>query len=93
MRVMFCRRQRERRLDVFFPAKKAQDVRRVVVDYAPPPSAHFQLFGGKKRFLLSKLNAITCLTITSKWSVAMMAVSLSLNKYPALCKPKSLGAS
>jgi hypothetical protein len=25
---MFCRRQRERKLDVFFPAKKAQDVRR-----------------------------------------------------------------
>jgi hypothetical protein len=27
MRAMFCRRQRERILDLFFPAKKAQDVR------------------------------------------------------------------
>jgi hypothetical protein len=31
MRVMFRRRQRERKLDVFFPAKKAQDVRRAMV--------------------------------------------------------------
>jgi hypothetical protein len=29
---------------------------------------------GKKRFLLSKLNAITRLTITLKWSVAMMEI-------------------
>jgi hypothetical protein len=60
---------------------------------APPPSAHFQLFGGNKRFLLSKLNTITSLTITLKWSVAMMEIFLSLKKYPALCKLKSLGAS
>jgi hypothetical protein len=31
MRVMFRRRQRERKLDVFFSAKKAQDVRRAMV--------------------------------------------------------------
>jgi hypothetical protein len=48
---------------------------------------------GKKRFLLSKLNAITRRTITSKWSVAMMEIFLSLDKYPALCKQKLLGAS
>jgi hypothetical protein len=28
---MFCWQQRERKLDVFFPAKKAQDVCRAVV--------------------------------------------------------------
>jgi hypothetical protein len=28
---MFCRRQRERKLHVFFPAKKTQDVRRAMV--------------------------------------------------------------
>jgi hypothetical protein len=60
---------------------------------SPPPSAHFQLFGGKKKVPLSKLNAITCLTITSKWSVAMMEIFLSLDKYPALCELKLLGAS
>jgi hypothetical protein len=66
------------------------------IAHPPPPSsssAHFQLFGGKKRFLLSKLNAITCLTITLKWSIAMMEIFLLLNKYPALCKLKLLGAS
>ncbi len=47
---------------------------------------------GKKRFLLSKLNTITCLTITLKWSIAMMEIFLSLEKYPALCKLKLLGA-
>jgi hypothetical protein len=31
MRAMFCRQQRERKLDVFFPAKKAKDVCRAVV--------------------------------------------------------------
>jgi hypothetical protein len=31
---MFRRRQRERKLDVFFSAKKAQDVCRAVVDEA-----------------------------------------------------------
>jgi hypothetical protein len=60
---------------------------------APPPSAHFQLFGGEKKFLLSKLNTITHLTITSKWSIAMMEIFLSLDYYPALCKLKLLGAS
>jgi hypothetical protein len=29
---MFCWRQQERKLDVFFPAKKAQDVCRAVVN-------------------------------------------------------------
>jgi hypothetical protein len=28
---MFCRQQRERKLDVFFPPKKAQDVHRAMV--------------------------------------------------------------
>ncbi len=37
--------------------------------------------------------SITRLTITSKWSIAMMEIFLSLDKYPALCKPKSLGDS
>ncbi len=46
-----------------------------------------------KRFILSKLNAITHLTITSKWSVAMMEILLLLDKYPALCELKLLGAS
>ncbi len=45
------------------------------------------------QIILSKLNAITCLTITSKWSVAIMEIFLSLKKCPALCKLKSLGAS
>jgi hypothetical protein len=31
MRVMFCRHQRERKLDVFFSTKKAQDACREVV--------------------------------------------------------------
>ncbi len=48
---------------------------------------------GKKRFLLSKLNVTTRQTITSKWSVAMMEMFLSLKKYPALCELKLLGAS
>ncbi len=48
---------------------------------------------GKKRFLLSKLNTITRLTITSKWSVAMMEIFLPPDKYPALCELKLLGAS
>ncbi len=47
----------------------------------------------EKKIPLSKLNAITRLTITSKWSVAMMEIFLSLDKYPALCKLKLLGAS
>ncbi len=34
---MFRRRQRERKLDVFFSAKKAQDVCRAMVGGAPPP--------------------------------------------------------
>ncbi len=38
----------------------------------------------EKRFLLSKLNAITCLTITSKWSITMMEIFLSLDKYLSL---------
>ena len=62
-------------------------------DLPPPPSTHLQLFGGKKRFILSKLNAITHLTITLKWSIAMMEIFLSLEKYPALCELKLLGAS
>jgi hypothetical protein len=33
MRVMFCQGQRERKLDVFFSAKKAQDVRCTVVSF------------------------------------------------------------
>jgi hypothetical protein len=45
------------------------------------------------QIILSKLNAITCLTITSKWSVAMMEIFLSLDKYLALCKLKLLRAS
>ncbi len=57
------------------------------------PALISSYLGEKKRFLLSKLNAITCLTITSKWSVAMMEIFLSLKKYPALCELKSLGAS
>ncbi len=32
MRVMFRRRQQERKVDVFFSTKKAQDVCRAVVD-------------------------------------------------------------
>ncbi len=57
------------------------------------PALISSYLAGKKRFLLSKLNAITCLTITSKWSGAMMEIFLSLEKYPALCELKSLGAS
>jgi hypothetical protein len=34
-RVMFHRRQRERKLDVFFSAKKAQDVCRAMVRGVP----------------------------------------------------------
>ncbi len=45
------------------------------------------------QIILSKLNAITCLTITSKLSVVMMEMFSSLDKYPTLCKPKLLGPS
>jgi hypothetical protein len=38
------------------------------------PALISSYLAGKKRFLLSKLNAITCLTITSKWSIAMMEI-------------------
>jgi hypothetical protein len=57
------------------------------------PALNSSYLAGKKRFLLSKLNAITHLTITSKWSISMMEIFLSLDKYPALCKLKLLGAS
>ncbi len=46
-----------------------------------------------KKVPLSKLNAVTRLTITSKWSITMMEIFLSLDKYPALCELKLLGAS
>jgi hypothetical protein len=45
------------------------------------------------QIILSKLNAITRLAITSKWSIAMMEIFFLLDKYPALCKLKLLGAS
>ncbi len=45
------------------------------------------------QIILSKLNAITCLTITLKSSVVMIEIFSSLDKYPTLCKPKSLGPS
>ncbi len=45
------------------------------------------------QIILFKLNAITCLTITSKLSVAVMEMFSLLDKYPMLCEPKSLGLS
>jgi hypothetical protein len=45
------------------------------------------------QIILSKLNAITRLTTTSKWSIALMEIFLSLDKYLTLCRPKSLGPS
>ena len=38
-------------------------------------------------------NSTPCLTITSIWSIAMMEIFLSLDKYPAFCKLKLLTAS
>jgi hypothetical protein len=44
--------------------------------------------------ILSELPVITCLTITYiEMEHAVMDMFLSLNKYPVLCKLKSLGAS
>jgi hypothetical protein len=45
------------------------------------------------QIILSKLNAITCLTITLKSSAALIEMFSSLNKYIMLCKPKLLGPS
>ena len=64
--------------------------------HSPPLSAHFRLFGGEKKvppLQTQRHNSITRLTITSKWSIAMMKILLSLEKYPALCELKLLGAS
>ncbi len=46
-----------------------------------------------KKVPLFKLNAISFLTITSKWSIAMMEMFSLLGKYSTLCKPKSPGPS
>jgi hypothetical protein len=70
--------------------------RRRIISAMPPhhlPALISSYLAGIIRFLLSKLNTITCLRIISKWSVAMMEIFLSLDKYPALCKLKLLGAS
>jgi hypothetical protein len=45
------------------------------------------------QIILSKFNAITCLPITLKLSIAMIEMFSSLDKYKVLCKPKSLGPS
>ncbi len=41
------------------------------------------------QIILSKLNAITCLTTT----FVMIEMFSLLNKYPTFCKPKLLGPS
>jgi hypothetical protein len=50
-------------------------------------------FLAEKKGSLSKFNAITCLTITSKWSASLIEIFLLLNKYPTLCGLKTAGAS
>ena len=42
---MFRRRQRERKLDVFFPAKKAQDVCRTIARPPPPKNIEQNILG------------------------------------------------
>jgi hypothetical protein len=63
---------------------------------APPPSAHFQLFGGrqyivKKTSRHQRLNRLTSINVD--FVRPTMAMLISFGEFPLKRQPKSVGAS